>query len=355
MHRPAAEIPRAKGWTGYMLLWQMRRALWRSFRSRHVLRAVTNRTASISRGAVLAVMVVRNESLRLPFFLDWHRRLGVDHFLIVDNASTDGSAEILAQAQDVSLWTTNAPYREARFGLDWSSWLLMRYGAGHWCLTLDADELFMFAHHDTQDLHALTTWLETRGRGSMGALMLDLYPEGPLGADTTKTDPMKVLCGFDPAPYRASRQAPMRNLWVQGGVRERMFFADAPERSPTLNKLPLIKWRPYYAYVNSTHAALPSRLNMGYAGPGGNDPSGVLLHTKFLPDVVPRAREDQARQQHFHDPTLFAPYYEAIATSPTLWHAGSERLRGWEDLERLGLMNSGGWTPDETAPKGSEK
>lgn len=326
-----------------MLLWQMRRALWRSFRSRHALRRVQDRTGAIRRGHILGVMVVRNEALRLRHFLDWHRGLGVDHFLVVDNASTDGSAEILAQASDVSLWTTDAPYRDARFGLDWASWLLMRYGAGHWCLTLDADELFLYAHHDTRDLHALTTWLEAQGCGAMGALMLDLYPEGPLGADRLETDPIKALSGFDPGPYRAQRQAPMRNLWVQGGARERMFFAHAPEHSPTLNKLPLIKWRRYYAYVNSTHAALPSRLNMAYSGPGGPEPSGVLLHTKFLPDVVPRAEEDRARQQHFHDPTRFAPYYDAIAARPTLWHAETRQFDGWQQLESLGLMQSGGW------------
>lgn len=340
---PAADIPRAKGWTAYMLLWQLRRALWRSFRSRHALRAEQNRTAAIRRGDVLAVLVVRNEALRLRHFLDWHRNLGVDHFLVVDNASTDGSAEILAAAPDVSLWSTDASYRAARFGLDWSSWLLMRYGAGHWCLTLDADELFLYAHHESRDLHALTAWLQAQGRGAMGALMLDLYPEGRLGEQTGETDPMRVLSGFDAGPYRAVRQAPMRNLWVQGGVRERAFFADAPERAPTLNKLPLIRWRRYYAYVNSTHAALPSRLNLAYAGPGGAAPSGVLLHTKFLPDVVPRAEEDRARQQHFHDPPRFAPYYDAIAARPVLWHGGTERLRDWRQLEALGLLQSGGW------------
>lgn len=326
-----------------MLLWQMRRALWRSYRSRHALRMVQDRTRAIRWGDILGVVVVRNEARRLAHFLDWHRALGVDHFLVVDNASTDGSAEILAGARDVSFWTTQASYREARFGLDWASWLLMRYGAGHWCLTLDADELLVYAHHETRDLHALTAWLEGRGHVAMGALMLDLYPEGRLGEETGENDPIKSLCGFDAGPYRAQRQPPMRNLWVQGGARQRVFFADCPERAPTLNKLPLVKWRRYFAYVNSTHSALPSRLNMAYDGPGGAVPSGVLLHTKFLPDVVPRAAEDRARQQHFSDPAQFSPYYDAIAARPTLWHGAAHRLEGWRQLQALGLMNSGGW------------
>ena len=50
--------------------------------------------------------------------LDHHRKLGVRHFLIVDNASTDGTAQLLDQP-DISLWTTSASYKASRFGMDW--------------------------------------------------------------------------------------------------------------------------------------------------------------------------------------------------------------------------------------------
>ena len=48
-----------------------------------------------------------------------YRRLGVDHFLVIDNGSDDGSFEQLADQPDVSLWRTEARYRAARFGVDW--------------------------------------------------------------------------------------------------------------------------------------------------------------------------------------------------------------------------------------------
>ena len=331
--------------TAYRLILKRHRLLWRSFRSRHALTSVADRTASIRPDDILVVMVVRNEALRLPWFLEYYRGLGVGHFLIVDNQSTDGTAELLAQAPDVSLWTTPASYREARFGLDWASWLLMHYGHGHWCLLLDADELLVYAHHRERNLPDLTCWLEGQGRLGFGALMLDMYPRGPLGSPLTEpnTDPIKDLCWFDSSPYKAIRQEPMRNLWVQGGARERVFFRDMPGRSPTLNKLPLIKWNRRWAYVNSTHSILPSGLNRLYDGPGGKEPSGVLLHTKFLHDVVDRATEDIQRKQHFHDPEALEPYYREITTQPTMWHEGSVRYQGWEQLEALGLMNSGGW------------
>ena len=68
-------------------------------------------------GDILLFATLRNEAPRLPYFLEYYRALGVDHFLIVDNGSDDGSADLLAEADDVSLWTTEKSYRQANFGV----------------------------------------------------------------------------------------------------------------------------------------------------------------------------------------------------------------------------------------------
>ncbi|EEE37893.1 hypothetical protein RKLH11_1732 [Rhodobacteraceae bacterium KLH11] len=329
----------------YKLRLKRKRLLWRSFRSRRQLSTLCDRTQQIGPGAILAFTTLRNEITRLPWFIHHYRALGVDHFLMVDNSSDDGSAAYLQDQPDVSLWQTDASYRASRFGLDWLTWLQWRYGHGHWTLMVDADELLIYAHHDTYSLHDLTGWLERRGQVAFGALMLDLYPKGPLGTQQYDpgTDPTRVLNMFDPGPYRARRQSPMGNLWVQGGVRERAFFTDQPERSPTLNKIPLVRWSRYMAYVNSCHSALPRPLNFVYDGPGGQAPSGVLLHTKFLPEVVEKSRIEKQRRQHFHDPDQFSAYYDGIAQGPDLWTAASAELRDWRQLQELGLMQSRGF------------
>lgn len=338
-------MPSLTAWEAYRMRWKRRRLLWRSFRSRHQLQAVADRTADIRPGDILAVSVMRNEIERLPFFLAHYRRLGVDHLLVVDNGSDDGTAEMLAEQPDVSLWHCGASYRAARFGLDWLTWLQMRYASGHWCLMVDADELLVYADHDRRGLGDLTRWLDRAGRRAFGALMLDLFPRGPLGAQSYRAgqDPAEVLDWFDPGPYRAQRQRPLGNLWVQGGTRERVFFADCPQRAPTLNKLPLVRWARSYAYVNSSHALLPPPLNALYEGPGGDAPSGLLLHSKFLPGVVRRASEEKKRAQHFSDPSRFDAYYDRLAGDPDLWHPGAVQLRDWRQLVALGLMSGGGW------------
>ena len=334
------------GWLrAYKLLWKRRRLLWRSFRSRHQLKTLSNRTTQIRPGDILAVTTLRNEVARLPWFFEHYRRIGVDHFLMIDNGSDDGSDEWLLEQPDVSLWQTYASYRAARFGLDWMTWLQMRYGHNHWMLMIDADELLIYAHHQSRSLHDLTSWLETSGQHVFGAHLLDLYPKGSLSQPNymSGADPMKELCWFDASPYRSQRQQPLGNLWVQGGMRERAFFSDNPRRSPTLNKIPLVKWSRRYAYVNSCHSALPRRLNFTYDGPEGKSPSGVLLHTKFLPEIVWKSTVEKLRGQHFHNPDLFDHYYDGIAQDPSLWTHSSTRLRDWQQLEELGLMSSGGW------------
>ena len=57
---------------------------------------------SIFRDTEFAV-TVRNEIVRLPYFLDYYRRLGAGHFLVVDNGSDDGTHEYLADQPDVSV------------------------------------------------------------------------------------------------------------------------------------------------------------------------------------------------------------------------------------------------------------
>lgn len=325
--------------------WRRRRLLARALARARQLRAVADRTAVIAAGDVLAAMTVRNEAARLPYFLSHHRSLGVRHFLVVDNNSTDGTAEYLAAQPDVSLWSTARSYKASRFGLDWLTYLLARHAHGHWCLTLDADEVLIYPHWETRNLQALTGWLEAQGREMMGAIMLDMYPDGPLDAAryTPGDDPFATLGWYDSGNYAVQVQPRMRNLWIQGGVRARMFFTAEPRRAPTLNKIPLVRWNRRYAYVNSTHALLPPRLNLVYDETGGEVISGVLLHSKFLPEVVAKSAEEKARREHFANSTLYDAYYDHLIAAPTLWCAASHRYSGWRQLEAEGLMSRGGW------------
>ncbi len=337
--------PLARALLAVRLRHRRRSLLWRALRRRGELTAVIDRTAEIGAKDVLAFLCVRNEALRLPQFLAHHRALGVRHFLAVDNASTDATPDLLRGAKDVSLWRTDASYKAARFGMDWLTWLMLRHGHGHWCLTLDADELLIYPYWQSRPLAALTDWLDRQGRASFGAMTLDMYPGGPVseGSVGPEDDPIEHLSFFDAGNYQVQVQPRMRNLWIQGGVRARAFFSDTPRQAPTLNKTPLVRWHWRYAYVNSTHALLPPHLNQVYDTAGGELTSGILLHTKFLPGITARSAEEKLRGEHFADGTQYAAYYDRLTADPVLHTPASTRYTGWRQLEALGLMSRGGW------------
>lgn len=331
--------------TSYALRLKRKRLKYRAFRKRRELRVRRDCTAAIKPSDILLFCTLRNEDVRLPYFLDYYRKLGVDHFLMVDNGSTDGGDAYLAAQPDVSLWSTDAPYSAARYGMDWLTYLQWRYGHGHWCLTVDVDELFVYPFCDTRPLAALADWLDASDLRSFGAMMLDLYPKGPVkdAVYARGADPVKSADWFDSGNYTISSNARMRNLWIQGGPRARAFFADRPELAPALNKVPFVKWRRRYAYASSTHMVLPRGLNLVYDQQGGEKASGILLHTKFINTFADRAEDEAKRAEHYATGREYQRYAEETDQPVVLWNRWSVQYLNWRQLEGLGLMSKGNW------------
>ncbi|MES2982344.1 MAG: glycosyltransferase family 2 protein [Verrucomicrobiota bacterium] len=318
--------------------------LWWNFRARRELQICANRTSQIRKDSILGFLTLRNEISRLPHFFDHHRKLGVDHFLVVDNDSTDGSREWLEAQPDVSIWTTKFSYKASRFGMNWLGWLQMLYGHGHWCLTLDADEIFVYPNHGQANLRALTRWLSNQRISCMSAMMLDLYPKGPLSTAVMSEGetPLDALGWFDATGYTFDFQPRYNHTSVRGGPRKRVFFASEPELAPHLHKTPLVFWKRHYTYASSTHLALPTRLNNGYFE-GNPAPTGLLLHTKFLSEVISKSAEEKQRREHFIRAENYLNYYDGVIADPVLWYEGSVSLEDDTDFVALGLMRRGQW------------
>lgn len=325
--------------------WVRKRLLYRAFRKRRELSVLADRTARLAPNAIIVCTTLRNERIRLPYFLRYYRALGVEHFLIVDNGSTDGSAEYLAAEPDVSLWHTAASYKAARFGMDWLGHLQRRHCHGRWTLTVDVDEFFVYPFCETRPLRALTDWLDASYLRCFSAMLLDMYPKGPISAQPYREgqDPMEIAQWFDSGNYMISRNQKLGNLWIQGGPRARAFFADRPRHAPALNKIPLVKWRRSYAYASSTHALLPRGLNLVYDEWGGEKASGCLLHAKFLDTLSTKAEEEMARGEHYARSREYAAYRAGLASQPDMWCKWSEKYINWRQLEILGLMSKGNW------------
>ncbi|SEN50841.1 Glycosyl transferase family 2 [Roseovarius tolerans] len=332
-------------WQSYRMRLRRKRAKVRAFRKHFSMRSVVDRTDRIRPGDVLLFSTMRDEHVRLPYFLRYYRDLGISHFLIVDNDSTDGGADYLAQQDDVSLWSTKASYKRARFGIDWLNWLQSKYGHGHWTLVVDPDEFFVYPFCDTRPIRALTDWLDTSQVKSFGAMLLDMYPKGRIDVVPYRAgqNPLEIAAWFDPGNYMIEKNKKFGNLWIQGGPRARVFFPDNPKKAPALNKTPLIKWHRRYAYESSTHMVLPRGLNLTYDEWGGEKASGILLHAKFLDTFTAKAAEELTRRQHYSASVEYKAYAEIVQHNPELWCKWSEKYINWRQLEILGLMSKGNW------------
>ncbi len=317
----------------------------RAIRKRRELRSIADRTKAIKKDDLLLFSTLRNEHVRLPFFLKYYREQGINHFLIVDNDSNDGSLEYLAEQPDVSVWHSRKSYKRSRFGVDWLNWLQLRYAHGHWCLTVDPDEFLIYPFCDTRPLRALTDWLDASSIKSFSAMLLDMYPKGRIDEQPYQSgqNPLEIASWFDSGNYTMDRNKLFGNLWIQGGPRSRVFFPDEPKKGPALNKIPLVKWNRRYAYVSSTHMLLPRGLNQVYDEWGGEKASGILLHTKFLDTFTEKAAEELHRKQHYAASVEYIAYAQALKDDPELWCKWSEKYINWRQLEILGLMSKGNW------------
>lgn len=329
----------------YRLRLRRKRLLWRAWRKGFGLAPIADRTSAIRPGAVLLFTCFRNEALRLPYFLSYYRARGVSHFLMVDNGSTDGGAAYAAGAEDVSLWQAAGRYSAARYGMDWLGALLARHGTGHWCLTVDPDEFLVYPFCDTRPLPALCDWLDDLGQRAFAAQLLDMYPEGPLGQAVLAEgeDPFQKARHFDAGNYQIRRNPTLGNLWIQGGPRGRLLFAEDPAHQPALNKIPLVKWTRGFAYVSSTHMLLPRGLNRVYEEWGGEKASGCLLHAKFFDGLAAKTAEELQRGEHHGQSREYRAYARALAEGQSFWNRASETYVNWRQLEILGLMSKGNW------------
>ena len=332
-------------WQSYRLRVRRRARLVRAIRKRRELRSIVDRTSQIKPNDLLVFSTQRNERIRLPYFLEYYREKGAGHFFFVDNDSDDGSLEYLSEQPDVSVWHTRHSYKKSRFGVDWLNWLQLRYAHNHWCLVVDPDEFFIYPFCDTRPITALTDWLDASSIKSFSAMLLDMYPRGPITETPYRAgqDPLEIACWFDAGNYTMSKNPDYGNLWIQGGPRSRVFFPETPELAPALNKVPLVKWNRRYAYVSSTHMLLPRGLNQVYDEWGGEKASGLLLHTKFIDTFTAKAEEELERKQHYAASVEYLAYAKRLRDNPELWCKWSEKYINWRQLEILGLMSKGNW------------
>lgn len=295
------------------------------------------------------VAVVHNEYERLPYFLDYYRRMGFGQFIVIDNGSEDGTSRYLAGQDDVSVVLAEGSYKEARFGNDWVNHVCSRFCAGKWVLYADADEFLVFADRFEGSIEKLTRALDAEGQSSLQVVMLDMYGTGRISENVYRQgdDPLAICPYFDPDGYWFRYEEEIDTVWVKGGVRERCFFRDNPAKGPALNKTPLVRWTAANAYLKSAHQVWPSRLNR--QARGGEPVAGALLHFKFLSSFAEKLELEARRQQHTEEYSYYRKPGPDERPDPVLIDGGSRRFVSFDSFAETPLYAE--WLDNLTAPK----
>ena len=223
------------------------------------------------RDRLLVFACLRNEHAFAPWFLAHYRALGVERFFIVDNGSTDGTAEYLCQQKDVTVFASADKYARAHSGIRWINELIRRYGEDNWCVHVDADEqLLLPPPHST--LRQFVDEMAARGEEALPAYLLDTYPAQMAAARAFRHGdrPLDAANLIDPDHYffGGIRCCFLR---ARGGVRDRLFGSRT-----MIDKVPVLRGGKGRLYRDA-HKVSYARVSSQCA---------VLLHHKLLRDLL---------------------------------------------------------------------
>ena len=191
-------------------------------------------TSLSDRHVPICLCMVRNDFERMRLFLQHYRKLGITHFAIVDNNSTDGTRKLLASQPDVDLYSMDISFSGVRKNAALNR-LLSHYGNDRWYLVVDSDELLCYHGMGQHSLSDVVQRAEVLGHSALRGYMVDMYAEHTdlghmLRAETIES----TCCLYDTDSYQLWDIPLPNSVW--GGPRQR-----ALDNKQLLMKTPLFR------------------------------------------------------------------------------------------------------------------
>lgn len=306
--------------------------------------------------------------------------MGVSRFFIVDNGSTDETADILKAQPDVVYFPSSASFRENK--VVWRKAVCDRYLDGRWVLALDIDELFVFPGWPEKALPEFIEECEQEKAAAVFAPMVDMYSNQPLSELDYRSGAslIEACTYFDSEGYRLAerkgadlQEYPLPKQVVQGGPRERVFRSETdphislfwrmalkhyfglkrgpigplkrkvkrrlwqrlkhilPARRPTMSKIPLLKWDAGMDMDVGQHL-LAKDVSLASAW-------GTVLHFKYLQDFQEKSAEATQTGQYFGKSMHYQHYTNVLEKNPNIdfIYQHSTEFRGMPSLLKAGL------------------
>lgn len=284
--------------------------------------------------------IARNESLRLPFFLNYYFENGVDRVFLIDNNSTDNTVEIALSFDNVHVFRIEESFKRFWY---WMEYFLDIYGKNHWCFVVDIDEIFFFPFIEFTNFKNLINYFEIKGYESIRCLLLDIYSDKSLNKTEylSNENPLDVCQYFD-IEYRVAKTRffdkkkweYFESLVFFGNMRERVFNNITGNTwNYYLSKIPLFKYSNKTYLTEGQHSINGSKIS---------DIQGVVFHSKFFSDFIVKAKSESKREEHFGNALEYKIYDMALqkVENIIIKNSSSVKFRNSKQLVKLGLMKS---------------
>lgn len=329
-------------------------------------------TDKTKRSGCLCILLAHNEGNLLKAFFDHYRRFGDMTFIVVDDRSTDGSAEYLAAQPDVTVLVPNDGSTYAEHKREWRGQVLDRVADNRWVLAPDADEHLVWHGAPGRSFAAMIDDLEAENADALYAIMLDMYADRPLSEHVFRDgtlsqsfplfdDPRIDPCGtwMERGATRFLRSWPTPQMSLNGGMRMRLmnggsgdlgakklgrrlfgrlrdhrsargklirrFTKHAGIKPPiSLTKIPLVKWRRGLRFYGGAHC-LNRKLQLA-------SERGVLLHYPVTRGVA-GLHHVVSRGQHMANSGYYSALLEVAQINPKYY--GTRELKTIDDLQGI--------------------
>ncbi len=328
----------------------------------------------------LCIALAHDERHMLASFLDHYRAFGDVTFVIVDDRSTDGTAEFLAAQEDVTVMEPKSGSTFAEHKREWRGQVLDRVASDRWIIAPDLDERLVWSGYPKRTFDMLLERIVAEGAQALFAIMLDMYADKPISEQILSgDDPAPVFPLFDDprldpasvwmrrAPGRFLRNWPTPEMTVVGGMRQRLIeevnggagpltraarrsfgglrdhrgsgnalvrrLTDGTGRTKPLNmtKIPVVRWQSGMRFYSGAHA-LNRPLNLA-------SERAAMLHypvTQGLEGI----RRIVSRGQHAGNSVYYRRMEEVVRTNPR--YAGTARFDTVADIEGIVTAPDGG-------------
>lgn len=122
---------------------------------------------------VVLVCLLKDAEYYLQHFIDHHRAIGVKHFLLIDNGSTDKTRNLVAADPTITVYSNALPVRTYECLL--RARIARRAVTGGWFLFADSDELMVFSRGEGRHISEIIGYCNAHGYEAVIGQVLDMF------------------------------------------------------------------------------------------------------------------------------------------------------------------------------------